>query len=96
MPYVFTEQGISMLSGVLHSDIAVAVSIKIMRAFVEMRHFIANNALLFERISNIELRQLAYEKRQMRNLNRFLNISPIMQNPSRKSSLPVRFMMPSA
>ena len=61
-PYVFTEQGISMLSGVLHSDVAVAVSIKIMRAFVEMRHFIASNTLMFERISAMELRQLEFQK----------------------------------
>lgn len=62
LPYVFTEQGISMLASVLHSDIAINVSIGIMRAFVEMRCFIANNALLFERISNVELKQLEYQK----------------------------------
>ena len=62
LPYVFTEQGISMLASVLHSDIAINVSIGIMRVFVEMRRFIANNALLFERISNVELKQLEYQK----------------------------------
>lgn len=61
-PYVFTEMGISMLASVLHSDIAVNVSIRIMRVFVEMRRFVANNALLFERISNVELKQLEYQK----------------------------------
>lgn len=63
IPYVFTEQGISMLASVLHSDVAVNVSIGIMRAFVEMRRFIASNALLFERISSVELKQLEYQKR---------------------------------
>ena len=63
LPYVFTEQGISMLASVLHSDVAINVSIGIMRAFVEMRRFIANNALLFERISNVELKQLEYQKK---------------------------------
>lgn len=62
MPYAFTEQGISMLSAVLKSDVAVNVSIGIMRAFVEMRHFISNNALLFEKVSDIELKQLEYQK----------------------------------
>lgn len=62
LPYVFTEQGISMLASVLHSDVAINVSIGIMRAFVEMRRFMTNNALLFERISNIELKQLEYQK----------------------------------
>ena len=61
-PYMFTEQGIAMLSGVLRSDVAVQVSIRIMNTFVEMRRFIANNALLFEKVSNIELKQLAYQK----------------------------------
>lgn len=62
LPYVFTEQGISMLASVLHSEVAIHVSIGIMRAFVEMRRFIASNALLFERISNVELKQLEYQR----------------------------------
>ena len=62
MPYVFTEQGVSMLSAILRSDVAIRVSIGIMRAFVEMRHFIANNSLLFEKVSNLELKQLEYQK----------------------------------
>lgn len=61
-PYVYSEQGISMLASVLHSKVAVQVSISIMRTFVEMRRFIANNALLFEKISNIELKQLEYQR----------------------------------
>ena len=60
LPYVFTEQGIAMLSAVLRSDVAIQVSI--MKSFVEMRRFMANNALLFERISNVELKQLEYQK----------------------------------
>ena len=52
-----------MLASVLHSEVAINVSIGIMRAFVEMRRFIANNALLFERISNVELKQLEYQKK---------------------------------
>lgn len=61
-PYAYTEQGISMLASVLHSKVAVQVSINIMRTFVEMRRFIANNALLFEKVSDIELKQLEYQK----------------------------------
>ncbi len=62
LPYVFTEQGIAMLSAILRSDVAIQVSINIMKSFVEMRRFIANNSLLFERISTVELRQLEYQK----------------------------------
>lgn len=62
MPYVFTEQGIAMLSAVLRSDIAIQISIKIMDAFVEMRRFLASNALMFGKISEMEVRQLAFQK----------------------------------
>lgn len=62
LPYVFTEQGISMLSAVLRSETAVNVSIGIMRAFVEMRRFLASNALMFDRINEIEVKQLEYQK----------------------------------
>ena len=54
LPYVFTEQGIAMLSGILKSEVAVQVSIKIMDAFVEMRKFISINKSLFEKVITIE------------------------------------------
>lgn len=63
-PYVFTEQGISMLSTVLHSPTAIAVSIKIMDAFVSMRRFIATNAQLFQRLETIEYHQLEMKQHQ--------------------------------
>ena len=47
LPYAFTEQGVAMLSGVLKSSTAVEVNIRIMRAFVSMRHFMANNAAFY-------------------------------------------------
>ena len=62
LPYVFTEQGIAMLSAVLRSDIAIQVSIKIMNTFVEMRRFMANNSLVLNRINEIEVKQLIYQK----------------------------------
>jgi len=54
LPYVFTEQGIAMLSGILKSEVAIQVSIKIMDAFVEMRKFINVNKNLFEKVITIE------------------------------------------
>ena len=62
LPYVFTEQGISMLSGVLKNEIAIKVSVNIMRAFVEMRKFLMCNAHIFERLTNIEYKLLEYDK----------------------------------
>ncbi len=63
LPYVFTEQGIAMLSGLLKNDIAVQVSIHIMDAFVEMRKFLMINGQLFERMTNIEYKLLEYDKK---------------------------------
>ena len=57
-PYVFTEQGIAMLSGLLKNETAIQVSIDIMNAFVAMRKFITNNAHVFARITNLEYQQL--------------------------------------
>jgi len=54
LPYVFTEQGVAMLSAVLKSDIAVKVSIQIIDAFVEMRKVLATNNLIDLRFNNIE------------------------------------------
>jgi hypothetical protein len=62
-PYAFTEQGISMLSAVLKSDLAVEVSIKIIDSFVNMRKFIASNALLFQKIDTMEKKLLNHDEK---------------------------------
>lgn len=64
LPYAFTEQGIAMLSSVLKSKTAVEVNIRIMRAFVSMRHFITTNAQLFQRLETIEYHQLEMKQHQ--------------------------------
>ena len=58
MPYVFTENGVAMLSSVLRSDTAIEVNIRIMRAFTSMRHFLQNNAEVFQRLFLLEFHQL--------------------------------------
>ena len=63
-PYAFTEQGVAMLSGVLKSSTAVEANIRIMRAFVSMRHFMVNNAAIFLRLETIEFNQLESNKVQ--------------------------------
>lgn len=64
LPYAFTEQGVAMLSGVLKSSTAVEANIRIMRAFVSMRHFMVNNAAIFQRLETIEFNQLESNKVQ--------------------------------
>ena len=63
LPYVFTEQGVSMLSAVLRSDTAIKVSIQIIDAFVEMRKFIATNASIFQRLDGVEKKQIDTERK---------------------------------
>lgn len=55
LPYVFTEQGVAMLSGVLRSDRAIAVNIEIMRAFVELRRVAGSFEDLQKRLDQMEL-----------------------------------------
>jgi phage regulator Rha-like protein len=56
LPYVFTEQGIAMLSGVIHSDKAIAMNIAIMRAFVEIRRIVLKENDLKEQMREIKER----------------------------------------
>ncbi len=62
-PYAFTEQGVAMLSAVLRSKTAVAVSIQIMQAFVAMRRFMISNAEMFRRMDSLEVRQFHTKKK---------------------------------
>ena len=63
LPFVFTEQGVAAVSAVLKSEKAAQVSVNIMRAFVSMRKFISQNTLLFQRLDNIELKQIATDQK---------------------------------
>ncbi|PKN01632.1 MAG: DNA-binding protein [Elusimicrobia bacterium HGW-Elusimicrobia-1] len=54
LPYAFTEQGVSMLSGVLRSKKAVEINILIMRAFVVLRRILASNEALSKKMSEME------------------------------------------
>lgn len=62
LPYVFTEQGVSMLSAVLHSKKAIEVSIQIINAFVEIKKFISQNQDVFKRLNIIETKISEYDK----------------------------------
>ena len=57
-PYAFTEQGVAMLSAVLRSETAIKMSIYIIKAFVAMRRLIASDALIFQRLDTLEIKQL--------------------------------------
>ena len=57
LPYAFSEQGVSMLSAVLKSKSAIEMSIQIIKSFVAMKKFMANNALIFQRLDILEQKQ---------------------------------------
>ena len=84
LPYAFTEQGIAMLSGVLKSDVAVQVSIRLMNTFVAMRRTLASIAPLLTRIETAERRQIMDQAKndanQVRNEERFKLILDAMQD----------------
>ena len=62
LPLVFTEQGVSMLSSVLRSEIAVNISVQIIRVFVSMRKIISQNISMFERFERVEQRLTIHDK----------------------------------
>lgn len=61
LPYVFTEQGVAMLSAVLRSKTAIQISIHIINAFVAMRRYLAAGGGLIQRMDTLEKRQIGYE-----------------------------------
>ncbi|MDT8338777.1 MAG: ORF6N domain-containing protein [Sulfurimonas sp.] len=73
LPFVFTEQGVSMLSAVLKSATAVQTSIQIIKSFVNMRRFLQNNASIFQKIESIEKRQISYEIKNDTKVDAILN-----------------------
>ena len=80
MPYVFTEQGIAMLSAVLKSAVAVEVNIKIMNNFVEMRKFLLSNKEMFSRLDRVELKQLETDRKLEEVFNYIASNTEVKQN----------------
>ena len=84
LPYVFTEQGIAMLSALLKNAIAVQISIKIMDAFVEMRKFLSLNSAIFQRLTNVELTLLAQGKELTKHEMQFEKVFDELQKKTEK------------
>lgn len=79
-PFVFTEQGVAMLSAVLRSNIAIQVSIQIINAFVQMRKSLIANAGILQRLDTIEKKQTTTE----------LNFEAVFKALEQKSTLPTQ------
>jgi hypothetical protein len=63
LPRVFTEHGVSQLASVLNSEIAIDMSIKIIDAFIVMRKILSSNSQIFQRLTQIEYKQIEYDKK---------------------------------
>ena len=63
LPYVFTEQGVAGLSGVIKNSMAAKVHVEIMRAFIEMRRVIQDNQFVNFRLNNLERKHIETEQR---------------------------------
>ena len=63
LPFVYSEQGVAMLASVIHSDIAIQMSIKIINAFVAMRHYITDNNNIYLTLNNINNKMISYDKK---------------------------------
>ena len=80
LPYAFTEQGVAMLSSVLHSPTAIQVSISIIDAFVALRAFVADNQLLRNEVKNIELQLKLLQSEQNQNFEAINDLSEDVMN----------------
>ncbi len=63
LPRVFTEQGVAMLATILKSKIAIEISIKIMDAFVLMRHYIVDNKDIYKSLNNINNKLIEHDEK---------------------------------
>ena len=87
LPFVFTEQGVAMLSAVLRSETAVIISIKIIKAFVEMRKFMQTNAQVFQRLDRVELTQIETNSKIIETDKRIDKVFSLLES---KDTLPIQ------
>ncbi len=90
LPYVFTEKGILMLSGLLKNEIATEVSIRIIEAFIKMRKFLMTNGQVFQRLTNVEYKLLEHDKK----FDMVFNELQHEENIKQKYFLRDKYMMP--
>ena len=90
LPYAFTEQGVAMLSSVLHSQRAIEVNIAIMRAFVKLREVLATHKELADRLAELERRM---DKKDKEVMSLFEAIRRLMAPPPEKKKEPIGFRL---
>jgi len=88
LPYVFTEQGVAMLSGVLNSERAVQVNISIMRAFVSMRKMLLTNEEVGKKLVELESKLGSHDE----NFKKVFTAIRLLMNPPDKSDKQIGFI----
>jgi hypothetical protein len=91
MPYVFTEQGVAMLSGVLRSKRAVVINIEIMRAFVELRSIATSHGALRGQIDRLERNTVARLGQHDKQIADIFKILKELVTPRPKPKRPIGF-----
>ena len=86
-PFVFTEQGVAMLSSVLNSEKAIEVNILIMRAFVKLREIISTNKKFEEKLKELENRMLE----QNEQITQIISVINELIEPPESSKNPIGF-----
>jgi hypothetical protein len=87
LPYVFTEQGVAMLSSVLNSGRAIEVNIQIIRTFVKLREMIVSNKELRKRMDKLEEKYDKRFKAVFDVLKDLIEKSPVPSKPSKKREI---------
>jgi len=88
LPYVFTQEGVAMLSGVLNSPRAIRANILIMRAFIKLRELVATNELIRHKIEELERK---YDKHDKDLKDIFETIRELLEPPKPRKKKPIGF-----
>jgi hypothetical protein len=92
LPFVFTEQGVAMLSSILNSETAILVNIQIIRVFTKMKQLLIDNKELFIKIEKLE-KQLMGHDEDLKNI--FIILKKLLQKPESAERKPVGFPYPN-
>ena len=84
LPYAFTEQGVAMLSGVLHSKRAVQVNIQIMRAFIQFKRMLLTNTGLRRKIEDMEKKYDSHFAIVFQAIKKLLEDQQLPEQPKRR------------
>ena len=92
LPFVFTEQGVAMLSSILNSETAILVNIQIIRVFTKMKQLLIDNKELFIKIEKLE-KQLIGHDEDLKNI--FVILKKLLQKPETAARNPIGFPYPN-